>query len=335
MGSARTEASARRRAANRERAARRAHARVRAKPILPGDRVKTTIRCHDRRFFLSPFGDPRKGHTPEELVNFIGYTIGRAQRLYGFEFHGGVAMGNHPHLDTTDVDGNRPRYKCSIHSCLARGINAWLGRSDALFSPRGSVDTTTPAGEQTLADLAYTETNPVEAGLVKWGHLWPGFTSYGWKFGESRTFRRPKWFYDPKSVDNPEAVTLTRVRHRGSFPELSDEELSDALMKECRALEREKQRKMKAGNKRFMGLKKLAKTKWWDKPKSCEDHYKLVPTVATSNQWARIAALHRNAQWKRDYARCREEHRLGLDPLFPAGTYQLRHRCGVRVAEPP
>ncbi len=29
-------------------------------------------------------------------------------------------------------------------------------------------------------------------GLVKWAELWPGFTSAGWAFGETRTFKRPK-----------------------------------------------------------------------------------------------------------------------------------------------
>jgi len=335
MGSSRIEASAQRRAANRARALRREHKRVRARPIIAGERVKTTIRCHDRRLFLAPYGDRRKNHQPQELSNYIGYTIARAQLLYGFDFNGGIAMGNHPHLDTTDVLGNRPNYKNSIHSCIARGVNARLGRSDSMFSSRGSVDTTTPSDEETLKDLAYTDTNPVEAGLLKWGHLWPGFTSYGWRFGESRTFRRPTWFYDVDSDDNPATVTLTRVRPKGIFPELSDDELSDKLMALCRELERDKQRRMRKENKRFMGLAKLARTKWWEQPRSWEDHFTLVPKVATSDKWRRIAELQRNQHWARAYAKADDEYCRGLRPVFPHGTWMMRVRFNVPVADKP
>jgi len=335
----RRRASARRRQANRARAELRAHPRVRARPVYPGQRIKTTIRCHGRRFYMTPYGRPRDGLSLEqrakELENFVGYAIARAQLKYGFLFHGGIAMGNHPHYDTTDVHGNRPKYKNSIHSCLARGFNARLGRFDSMFSPGGSCDTETDSDEETLRDLAYNDVNPVEAGLVKWGRLWPGFSTYGWRFGKSRKFRRPSWFHDPDNPDNPEEIDLVRVRPPGIYPELSDEQLSDKLMEMCQELEREKQRQMKAEGSRFKGLKKLAKTKWHDAPTTSEDKFKVEPKVASSDRWRRIAAIQRNAEWEAHYARSREAHARGENPLFPYGTYLLRVRYNVRVAPRP
>jgi len=35
----------------------------------------STQRCHDRRMFLGPYGDPTKGHTPEQTGTFYGYTV--------------------------------------------------------------------------------------------------------------------------------------------------------------------------------------------------------------------------------------------------------------------
>lgn len=335
MDSSRTQASARRRAVNRAHALKREHKRVRARPILADERVKITLRCHDRRLFLSPYGDPRKGRTADELRNFVGYVIGRAQLKYGFEFHGGVVMGDHVHYDTTDVRANRPRYKDSIHTCLARGINARLGRSDAMWSPGGSCDTTTPTDEENLRDLAYTDVNPVKAGLVKWGHLWPGFTTFGWRFGETRAFRRPDWFFDPDNPENPPVVTVMRVRPKGSYPDVSNDELSALLMRLCREKQREKQREMKAKHRRFMGLKKLARTKWWRQAVSWEDRFTTKPRVASADKWKRIEALQRNRDWARSYAKAYDEYCRGLDPVFPHGTYLMRVRYGVRVAERP
>ena len=339
MGRAASKASARRRAANRARGEARTRKRVRARPVTPGERTKVTIRCHERRLFLSPYGRLQKGQNPEAAAeamrNFVGYAFGRAQLMYGFDFHAGVVMGDHPHYDTTDRLANRPRYKNSIHSSLARGVNAKLGRFDSLFAPGGSCDTTTPTDEETLMDLAYTDTNPVKAGLVKWGHLWPGFTTYGWRFGESRTFRLPDWFFDPDNPDNPETVTITRVRPRGIYPDLSDDELSDKLMNLCRELERAKQQEMKAQNRRFMGLKKLAKTNPWHQATSREDRFRIKPRVASTDRWKRSAALRRNRHWAEHYARSRDDFEAGLDPEFPYGTYQMRVRFNVRVADKP
>jgi hypothetical protein len=42
--------------------------------------------------------------------------------------------------------------------------------------------------------------------------------------GESRTFKRPAGYFDPDNPDNPEEVTITRVRPK-IFVQLSDGEL--------------------------------------------------------------------------------------------------------------
>lgn len=329
------DASARRRASNRARAETRDDERVRARPIIPGQRVKITRRCHDRRMFLHPFGDRRKAHTAKQMVQFYGYTTARAVLKYKVLFHGAEQMGDHHHQDITDKLGNRPNYKNSVHTNLAKGINARLGRFDALWSPGGSCDTETQSDEETLYDLAYTDVNAVEAGLVKWGYLWPGFTTYGWRFGETRVFRRPDWYYDPKNRDNPPEVELTRVRPPGIFPNLSDDELSEKLMQLCRELEVDKQRRMREENRRFMGVKKLMKQQWWRKAVSTEERFTLKPTVASSDDERRAAALEALRLWREQYAKQREAFRQGLDPIFPYGTYMLRVIYNVRVAKPP
>lgn len=335
MAKSRKEASAERRAANRERGRVREHKRVRARPIRKGARVKITRRCHDRRLFLTPAGDPSKGLTHKELENFYGYTLGRACLKYGLEFNGACQMGDHHHSDVHDVEGTLPNFKNSVHTNLAKGINAKLGRFDSLWGCGGSCDTVSPTDDATLEDLVYTDTNAVKAGLVKWGHLWPGFTSYGWRFGEKRTFTRPDWYYDPENPDNPPTVTLTRKRPRGIFPELDDDQLSDELMRRCNVRERAKQAQMRKDGNRFMGVTKLLKSKWWRRAKSWEDRFKTVPKVVASDKWKRIAAIQRNRDWERAYAKADDELYGGGDPVFPYGTWLLKQRYGVRVEDEP
>jgi putative transposase len=301
---------------------------VRARPVLPGTRVKITRRCSERRLFLSTGGDP------EKIRNFYGYTLGLALQRYEVEFHAGNQMGNHHHVDGTDTKGKLPGFKTSLHANLARGLNASRGRFERFWSAGGSCDTCQPSDEETLEDLVYTEVNPVEAGLVKWASRWPGFTSHGWRFGETRTFKRPEWFFDPDNPDNPDEVAITRVRPN-IFPELSDDELFDLLMARVRKCELAKQEQMAAAGRRFMGERKLAKDRWDRRATSWEDRFTIVPKVAASCRWKRLAQLQRNSRWEREYAKRRDELRAGEKPVFPQGTYWLRLHAGVPVATAP
>ena len=268
------------------------------------------------------------------MVNFFGYTLARAIRKYGTELHAAVQMGNHHHTSITDKLGNRPNFKNSVHGNLARGLNARFGRFDSVWSGGGSCDTVAPSDDESLNDLAYTDCNPVRSGLVKWGNLWPGFSTYGWRFGETRTFTRPDWYYDPDSEDNPDTITVTRVRPP-IFLELSDDELFEKLMARCLEIERAKQAEYKKANRRFMGVKKLAKTKWWRRAKSWEDRFKITPTVAASRRQKRVEELRRNAEWRAEYAKQRENLRAGRPVALPFGSYALPQLYRIPVAEPP
>lgn len=274
------------------------------------------------------------GADPEEIRNFYGYVLGLALERYGMELHAGIQMGDHHHVDTNDVHANLPAFKNSLHSNLARGLNAKRGRFDGLWTPGGSCDTCTASDDETLEDLVYTEVNPVRAGLVKWASRWPGFTTHGWRFGETRTFKRPDWYCDPDNPDNPPEISITRVRP-DIFPELSDDELYDLLMARVRERELAKQAQMRRDGRRFKGEQKLAKEQWDRPATSWEDRFTLTPKVAASCRWKRQVQIQRNREWERAYAEAREAFRRGERPVFPAGTYWLRLHAGVAVAQAP
>jgi hypothetical protein len=317
--------SAERRARNREHGKRRTHPRVRARPIYAGRTYKVTRRCLERRMFFCP--DAKA----EQIENLIGYCLGHAANRYGIQVHACVFMSNHHHTDLSDPDGNLVAFKQLFHSMLARGINALRGRFEQVWSRDRPCDTRRVTDDETLADLVYTLTNPVEAGLVKWGHQWECFTTHGWRFGEVRRFKRPGWFFDAEG-EMPEVVTLT-LHRPPVFRELSDDALSDKLAVAVRKHERSVQAQLRAANRRFMGQEKVRLQHWNAVARSYEERFTQAPRVAASSVWLRLAALDRDREWERTYAAAREELLAGGDPVFPAGTYWLRRYAGVRVAD--
>jgi hypothetical protein len=268
------------------------------------------------------------------LNNFIGYCYGVTIRSTGAALHAAVVMSNHKHSDITDPFAQRPRFNQQLNSLLARGVNAMRGRSGTFWDGAGTCDTRQPTDEETLDDLVYTLTNPVEAGLVKRGDRWPGFTTYGWRFGEVRRFRRPRWFFDADNEDLPEVIEV-RLERPDIFLELSDDELYELLMEKVRARELAIQEKMRRENRRFLGEKKLQRQRWNRAPRTPEDRFKVKPSVASSNKWLRIAQLQRDREWEREYAEARSSHLAGDDAVFPHGTYWMRVHMGVKVANAP
>jgi putative transposase len=321
------QASAARRAKNRARGETRGYPRVRARPIYSGRSYKITRRCTGRLLLLSP------GTHADELANFIGYCLAYAATRYGIQVHASVWMSNHHHTDVTDPDGNLVPFKQLLHSMIARGRNAQLGRYDSFWSGDDACDTQRSTDDESLKDLVYTLTNPVKAGLVKWSRLWSGFTTSGWRFGETRTFRRPDRFFDA-SGEMPEEVSLTLVRPP-IFPKLDDDALYDKLMTEVRANEVAIQQDMRRKGRRFMGLRKLAGQSWNRAPQSFEERFTVAPKHAASSKWLVLAALQRDREWERQYAAARALLLARRPAVFPAGTYWMRRFASVDVLAQP
>ena len=322
--SAQKQASAARRAKNRARGRARGDPRVRARPIERGRRYKITRRCIGRLLLFSP------GRDAAELRNFIGYCLAHAATRYGIQIHTSLWMSNHHHTDITDPEANLVPFKQLLHSLIARGRNAQLGRDDSIWSGKKPSDTRRPTEEESLMDMVYTLTNPVDAGLVKWAKLWPGFTTIGWRFGETRTFKRPVGFFDDEG-DMPEEVSLTLVRPQIHL-ELDDDAVYDKLMAEVRKHECDVQRSMRQEGRRFMGLIRLKNQRWNRAPQSFEERFNIVPKHAASSLKRVLAEVERDREWERQYAAARTLLLAGKPAVFPAGTYWLHRFAGVAVA---
>jgi hypothetical protein len=267
----------------------------------------------------------------EEIRNLVGYCLAHAANQFRIQVHACVFMSNHHHTDVTDPDGNLIAFKQLFHSLLARGINALRGRFDSVWSCDKACDTRRPTDEQSLKDLVYTLTNPVKDGLVKRGDLWEGFTTYGWRFGETRRFKRPAFLFDAEGK-MPKTAELT-LHRPPIFSNLSDDQLFDVLMEAVRTSEKKVHEEFQLSHRRFMGREKLRAQRWSRIPKSFEEHFKQAPRIASSSKWQRLAEQQRDREWEHKYAEAREQMLAGRDAVFPIGTYWLRRFAGVTVGE--
>lgn len=186
-----------------------------------------------------------------------------------------------------------------------------------------------------LPSMAYTLANPVEAGLVKWGRRWPGFTTAGMHFGETRTYRRPLVFFDAANDRLPDAVMLTVSRPKVLL-ELSDAELHVALEQDTRVREVAKQDQLRQAGKRFLGEGRVGRQRWIETPHSREARFTRTPTHTSANKWARIAAAQQDRTWQAAYAAARESLLVGArEILFPFGSYWVCQFAGAQAALAP
>lgn len=243
-------------------------------------------------------------------------------------------MSNHLHLDVTDPYGVLPEFKTDFNAVLARAINALRGRFDRFWSADKPCDARLADDDDVLDTMAYTLANPTEAGLVKWGRRWPGFTTAGHPFGTRFEFARPAIFFDANgSLPDTAVVTITRP---DIYSEMSDSELYAELVTRTRGLEKAAQIEMRRGPGRFLGESRVLRQSWRDSPRSREDRFTQTPTLSARSKWTRVAQLRRDREWEAAYALAREQMLAGdFAVVFPAGTYWLRRFVGVNVALGP
>ena len=293
--------------------------------MIPGRRYKITRRCLERRFFLTPDA-PKVRH-------IIGYLLGYCLDKYGLKLHAACFMGNHYHLDVTDVRGNFPKFKSTFNGLLSRHLNAHRGRFDKFWSADRPCDVELVSPADVLNRMSYTIANPVTSYLVPKSGRWPGMTTAGMDFGQSLTFKRPSGFFQDGETKMPESVMVT-VERPDILQHLSNEELMAKLLELVKDRERAADEKRREENRRFMLESRILKQKWDRRPKTHEDRFTTTPAIAAGSIWAKLAALQRDRDWEEAYADARDADIPGASPVYPYGTFNRRLYGGVRVAPP-
>jgi len=285
--------------------------------VLPGASYLVTRRCSQRQLLLRP------SRTTTEVFLFL---LAVAARRYGIRLHAFCVLSNHYHLVLTDPNAQLPFFQQFLDALLARALNAALGRWEAFWAPDSYSAVALTSRADIIDKSAYVLANPVAAGLVRAGRLWPGAWSAPETIGgEPLVVRRPKHFFDENGTLPEEMpLRLTLPPGPGSAAEFRD------LVRV--ALE-EREAKANQNTRGFLGAARVLAQKSTDRPRSGEPRRALNPRVAARDKWKRIEALGRLVGFLRSYREAWIARREGRGSfVFPAGTWLLRVQHGVACA---
>lgn len=286
--------------------------------ILPGTTYLVTRRCAQRQFLLRP---------SKKTDAIFLFLLAVAASRYGIRVHAYCVLSNHYHLVVTDPQAQLPAFQQFLDALVARAVNAALGRWEAFWAPDSYSAVALGSPDDVVDKAAYVLANPVAAGLVRRGRLWPGLWSPPEAIGAGAIeARRPQHFFDAKG-SLPEMVRLQLTAPPGfSSVEEFRERLSVALA------EREERAAQQAGAG-FLGAVRILAQKPTGRPAPGEPRRGLNPRVASLDKWKRIEALKRLLEFLRAYRAAWAARREGrADFVFPYGTYQLRVVHGAPCA---
>jgi putative transposase len=288
--------------------------------ILPGITYLVTRRCAHREFLLRP---------SKTASDVFLYLLAVAAHRFGVDIHAYCVLSNHFHLVVTDRDARLPAFHQFLDALLARAMNAALGRTEAFWAPNSYSAVALATAEDTVDKIAYVLANPVAAGLVRSGRLWPGPWSAPERIGgekEKHVVRRPDHFFDPKG-SLPETVTLELVVPPGFDSAAAFRDRLDA------ALAAREEQAVADRRGRFIGAARVLAQRTTGKPGSAEPLRTLNPRVAARDKWKRVEVLGRLVEFLRAYRAAWIARRDGaMDVVFPCGTYLMRVVHGVPCA---
>jgi putative transposase len=288
--------------------------------VVPGATYLVTRRCAERRFFLRP------SRTTNDILL---YVLAVASQRFDVRVHAFCVLSNHVHLVLTDPHARLPSFLQFLDALVARAVNASLGRWEAFWAPDSysAVRLLSPA--DVVDKAAYVLANPVDAGLVGAGNVWPGlWSSPDLVGGAALPIRRPRHFFDAKGCMPEEAAVRLTVPPGFASADAFRDDLARAL-----AAREEGARRRWRCRGGFLGIVRVLRQRPGAQPRSGEPRRGVNPRVAGRDKWKRIEALGSLAGFLRSYRLAWEARRAGeVHVVFPFGTYQLRVMHGVPCA---
>ena len=282
--------------------------------VLRDTTCLVTRRCARRQFLLRP------GRITNDV--FL-YVLAVAARRHGLLIHAFCVLSNHYHLVVTDPRARLPAFIQLLNCLVGRALNAALHRDDAFWESRSFSAVTLPTPDDAADKAAYVLANPVAAGLVERGKMWPGLWSDPAQLGVGRIeVRRPRHFFDPEG-DLPEQEVLELTIPPGFDSAAAFREVVEAGLAERESVARRTFR-------RFLGVARVLGQRVSARPQEESPRGALQPRVASRDVGKRIEVLGRLKAFLGEYRQAfaaRREGRAGV--VFPVGTYQLRVEHGV------
>lgn len=295
-----------------------------ARAIHPGKTYLVTRRTERRHFLLRP--DP--------IINaFIRYMVIVAAENHNILIHAFCTMSTHMHYVVTDVDGNLPKFLAMFHRFVAIGVQSLRNWDGAVWN-RSQTSVVELCTRQAIVEkIAYTLTNPVQAGLVRRARDWPGFRTTVHDIGKKRLrAHRPKKGLRGQNANWPKSAELCI-----SLPPSINLDDGEAFRRDIRHEIRQIEAAMRASTpaSQVLGAKLAMQLDPFARATRHEPKRQLNPTFAVGRD--NKEAFERARKARKDF---RYRYRLALEAWrngnraveFPPGTYAMRTLHGANIA---
>jgi REP element-mobilizing transposase RayT len=270
------------------------------------------------------------------MTRILVYLLAAITRRHGIEVHAFCAMSDHIHLVITDVRGTLPKFLQAFHLNVARCTQVLRSWNLAVWdkTPTSVVRLETEAA--IVEAIAYVLANPVNAGLVRRAHEWPGAKTLVSQIGQGMLqARRPDVYLKPKNW--PEEATLTIALPPGIEPSRA-QAFRLQIDAELAHLEAHAHAEMARQGRRFLGAWRAAAVPPTDRATTPELAIDRNPRFAVGHgqgdAYRRAVAALR--AFHASYRTALDRWRAGLrDAVFPPGTWWMCvfHRAVVSNAD--
>ncbi len=269
-------------------------------------------------------------------------------------------MSNHFHVVLTPRNADLPEFTQKLHSLLSRALNALRGTRGSNIEDGYNIVVETDE-ETILRHCAYVLANPVAAHLVGRATAWRGPSSAKLEYGKEVIVERPRsglWrpaerpskhargrrkrSWEPKRRSyrgrwsSPERVSFKLVRPPVAQGTLTDTELRAEVRRRVALREASASAERAKSGRKVLSMRGVLRQSWWETPETTQELFGAAPRVASSSRWARREALQRSREFIRAYRAALRRWLSGEREVeFPAGTWLMRRRFGVRCSSGP
>jgi putative transposase len=293
--------------------------------VLPGTTYLLTRRCSQRQFLLRP---------SRATNQVFGFLLAVAAERFQVQVHAFCVMSNHFHLVVTDQEARLPAFGQFLDSLVGRAMNALLGRSEHFWGPPSFSAVVLHDPSDVVDKVAYLLANPVAAGLVRRGRMWPGLWSAPEQLAAGALeFERPARFFRKQGARSLPGRAALRLAIPPGFD--SPERFRRAVRDALRLREELAASHVAADGRGFLGAQRVLAQPPSASPSLPAPLGGLNPRIACRDKWRRIQALAQLVEFLHDYRRAFDAWRSGASRvLFPAGTYLMRVLHAAPCASP-
>jgi REP element-mobilizing transposase RayT len=294
--------------------------------VLRGDTVMITRRTLRRHHLFRP--DPA-------IRQLYLYTLAVCAAQFGILVHAVTLMSTHEHLVVTDTQGRFPLFIRELHRLVSLGTKVLRKWEGPTWDSEQTSVVRLLTDQAIVEKLAYVMANPVQAGLVRHAHDWPGITVLPKELGR-RTWalNRPNVYFRADNRKWPETAKLSLTMPPGLIERYGTEEMRDAVAEELDRLERNAHREVARRGWRVVGPQRVRRLSPYQRATSFELLRDRNPTFAVGRGHRRVffQAVAELRAFRSAYRDALEQWRAGLrSVVFPQGTWCMCRVHGVPV----